>query len=92
MTSERIKTFEQLKEGLLDQFVPLEYCTSICAKLWALKQTRTIREYNASFTQLVQQLPVVSFEEVLYNYLQGLHEEVRNLVRTQYGLKILRDL
>ncbi len=51
---ERIKTFEELKEGLLDQFAPPEYCTSIHAKLWALKQIGTRREYNASFTQLVQ--------------------------------------
>src|SRR5271169_1923780 len=89
---ERIKTFEELKEGLLDQFAPPEYCTSIRAKLRILRQTRTVREYNASFTWLVQQLPMVSFEEVSYDYLQGLREEVRNLVRTQYGLKILRDL
>ncbi len=31
-------------------------------------------------------------EETSYDYLFGLWEEVRNLVHTQYRLKILRDL
>src|SRR5208337_1075253 len=31
---EQIKTFEELKKGLLDQFAPPEYYTSIHAKLW----------------------------------------------------------
>src|SRR5208337_1273959 len=43
-------------------------------------------------SRLVQQLSTVSFEEVSFNYLQGLQEEVRNLVRMQNGLRMLRDL
>jgi len=91
-SSERIKTFEELQRGLKEQFAPPEYATTIRTKLRSLKQTGTVRDYNAVFSRLVQQLPAVSFEEVSFDYLQGLREEVRNLVRTQYGLKTLREL
>src|SRR5208337_719812 len=43
-------------------------------------------------SRLIQQLSTVSFKEVSFNYLQGLREEVRNLVRMQNGLRMLRDL
>src|SRR5271169_944961 len=72
--------------------MPYEYTTSIRARLHTLKQTGTVRDYNTSFNQLIQQLPNVSFEEASIDYLQGLREEVQNLVQTQYGLKTLRDL
>ena len=43
-SSQRIKTFNDLKQGLLEQFTPPEYTTAIRAKLWNLKQTGTIRD------------------------------------------------
>src|SRR5271169_5443414 len=91
-SNKRITTFEELKQGLLEQFAPYEYTTSIRARLRTQKQTGTVRDYNTSFNWLIQQLPNVSFEEASFDYLQGLWEEVQNLVRTQYGLKTLRDL
>ena len=48
-SSERIKSFEELKQALVEQFAPPEYATSIRAKLRALKQSRTIRDYNTDF-------------------------------------------
>src|SRR5208282_4564599 len=91
-SSERITTFIQLWKALVEQFAPPEYETSIRTKLRALKQTDSVREYNNAFSRLVQQLSTVSFEEVSFDYLQGLQEEVRNLVRTQNRLRTLRDL
>jgi len=76
----RIRIFNDLYKGLKEQFAPPEYTTNIQTKLHALKQTESVREYNASFSHLVQQLPVVSFKEVSYDYLQGLQDEVCNLV------------
>src|SRR5208337_3485339 len=91
-STERITNFDQLQKGLLEQFAPPEYATIIRTKLRSLKQSDCIRDYNATFNCLVQQLLTISFEETSYDYLQGLRDEVRNLVRTQYGIRTLRDL
>ena len=91
-SSERRKDFADLQKGLLEQFTPPEYAMIIRTKLHLLSQTGSIKDYNTAFNRLVQQLPTASFEETSYDYLQGLREEVRNLVRTQYGLRMLRDL
>ncbi len=88
-SEEKIKTFKELQKGLFEQFAPLEYSTIIRTKLRAMRQTGSIKEYNAVFTHLVQQLLDISFEETSYDYLFRLQEEVRNLVRTHYGLKTL---
>ena len=64
----------------------------IRTKLRSLKQSGSVRDYNATFNYLVQQLPMISFEETSYDYLQGLQEEVCNLIHTQYRIRMLRDL
>src|SRR5271169_986743 len=71
ISDKRITTFEELKQGLLEQFTPYEYTTSIRARLCTLKQTGTVRDYNTSFNWLIQQLPNVSFEEASFDYLQA---------------------
>ena len=62
-SNKRIKDFDQLQKGLLEQFTLPEYAKTICTKLRTLRQTGRVKDYNASFNCLIQQLPTTSFEE-----------------------------
>ena len=48
-SSERIKDFDHLQKALLEQFASPEYTTMIRTKLRSLKQTGSVKDYNAAF-------------------------------------------
>ena len=82
-SGKRIRTWEQLKNGLIQAFAPPEHARAIRDKLRTIKQKGTISEYNAAFSKLTAQLPNVTYEEAEYDYLQGLKPEIRALLRTK---------
>ena len=46
-------------------------------------QTGSIADYNAAFRQLTIQLTDLNFAKAKFEYLHGLNEHIRDLVRTR---------
>ena len=67
----------------MEQFAPPENSDAIRAKLRKITQTGSIADYNAAFRQLTLQLTDLNFAEAKFEYLRGLNEHIRDLVRTQ---------
>src|SRR5271163_2176804 len=82
-SSERIRTWDELQQGLKDTFIPIENDEELRGKLREIKQTGTIAEYNKTFQHIMLQISDLSFSELKYEYLRGLNSKIRDLVQTK---------
>ncbi|XP_070044861.1 uncharacterized protein [Nicotiana tomentosiformis] len=67
-----IDTWEQFKEELKRQFYPQNVVHEARRKLRELKKTSSICEYVNDFTKLTLQMPNLTSEDLLFNFLNGL--------------------
>ena len=91
-SAKRILTWKELKQGLMNAFVPPEHARIVREKLRTIKQKGSVTEYNALFTRLAMQLQDLSFAEASFDYLQGLKPEIRNLVQVKDDISDLETL
>ena len=91
-SAKRIHTWKELKQGLMNAFVPTEHTRIVREKLRTIKQKGSVAEYNALFTRLAMQLQDLSFAEASFDYLQGLKPEIRNLVQVKDDISDLETL
>lgn len=72
-----ITTWADMKQRIIERFRPQLAATEARAALDRLRQTTSVREYNARFTALTEQVPDMAEGEKLWRYLAGLKEEIK---------------
>lgn len=77
-----IRTWQQLKAGLIQMFTPPEHSMTVREKLQILNQKGSVTSYNTAFMQMTMQLADMSEEEAKYAYLRGLNKEIRAQIST----------
>ena len=72
-----IWTWEDLKEGLITAFIPLESEIAILKQLKDLQQNNmSVSDFNAKFDQLTMQVDDLHPMEEISYYLEGLCKEI----------------
>lgn len=75
-------TWDQLKSGLMNEFVSREYQHQLRRKLQEMKMKNSVRVFVDNFRRITQQLPKEeSDSQFVFMFVQGLSENIRNLVR-----------
>ena len=77
---QRIRCWGDLRKALIEHFLPPEHAYNIRNKLFSLKQSASVADYNASFMRLKQQLTNLSTDDAIFAYLRGLNPKIRELV------------
>jgi Retrotransposon gag protein len=90
--SKQITYWEALKKALVETYAPPENSDAIRDKLRNLRQTGTVKEYNAAFRRLTMQLTDLYYPEARYTYLYGLSPRLRELIKTKEGISDIRSL
>src|SRR5665213_798815 len=72
-----------LRKALIEYFSPPEHAYNIQNKLFSLKQSASVADYNASFMRLKQQLTNLSNDDAIFIYLRGLNPKIREVVKLQ---------
>src|ERR1035438_3163318 len=71
-----MRTWEDLKKGLIAAFIPLESEIVLLNQLKTLRQnSMTVTDFNAKFNQLMMQVDLCPMEEISY-YLDSLQKEI----------------
>jgi Ty3 transposon capsid-like protein/Zinc knuckle len=76
-------TWENFKEGLLEQFRPVTSEQSGRDRLHTLKQTSSVANYISAFQSIVVNIPSMSEEDRLDRFLRGLKGEIHERVAIQ---------
>ena len=72
-----INTWEQFREEFKKVFFPNNVIYEVKRKFRELKQTGSIRAYVKEFTTLTLQIPNLTDEDMLFHFMDGLHNWVK---------------
>ena len=80
-----------LEKGLMKDFVPAEAEDQVRLKMYSLKQTSSVAEYNSTFWHLYLQI-MTDFQEAKYAYLQRLTTKIQNLIYNENNIINIQEL
>src|SRR3954463_11105430 len=72
-----LPNWEQFEKLLSRKFKPVNATKVACDTLACLRQTSSIKAYNATFTSTILKIPTIGKEEMVDRYIRGLKEKVR---------------
>ena len=80
---ERINTFDALKIGLKERFLPAVNYSRSKAEYRNCKQTGNVSDYINDFTKAVSRLPPMSEVEKIYDFVENLRPKVKADIQTR---------
>jgi len=76
-------TWSQFTEYLREKYTPKNHTTVVRRQLKSLRHLASVNEYYVSFRKLVNQLPNMSEEDRMINFIDGLKSKTRHHVRSE---------
>src|SRR4051812_44488293 len=74
---DELPNWKQFERLLSKKFKPVNATKVACDTLARLRQTSSVKAYNAAFTSTILEIPNISEEEMVDRYVRGLKEKVR---------------
>src|SRR3954469_14171847 len=74
---DELPNWKQFERLLSRKFKPVNATKVVCDTLACLRQTSSVKAYNATFTSTILEIPTIGEEEMVDRYVRSLEEKVR---------------
>ena len=78
----RIRTWNELRKGLKQQFLPHSSRATAKAEYRKLQQMASVHDYNKEFSRAVARLPDLNETDTIIDYIEGLCPRVKSDIKT----------